>query len=330
MSKEDIFAQEVERRRQAIQNIRAGLVDINAALEQISDLDETYKIEQQSFKDQLEPIYLETRHYRGDWPIVYDFAQVERFPFLNGDTDDDCNAYFRISRIIAGQDDGISPFFSEPTRTGGTPEVNRYREYPNENAQRTESLTQLQNYPDRSDEQDNCGYDVDDGMGGTIRVGAYCPGDTGVEKLKNALEPWRDNLVDLKVDLYNGTTALEDLIQDIIDEINTCLSLLPAIPTYPSPTPNPSGALQNSINALISYIQNEMTNILDPRRDDLNAQTDLLEKKFFGIVGLRLHQINGSFSKTNSLKEQKKDNLRLIEDNIKSIADINILRVKNS
>lgn len=329
MSKVDIYRTEVARRRKSISDLEKGNVDTIAAIEQFNQLDESYKKEQLAFKEELDCIYLETRYYNGNWPVVYDFAQSDRYPYFNGDSDDDCNPYYKISLVIAGEEDGISPVLSDVDRTGG-PEVNRYREHPNENTQRAAALTELENYPDTSDEVDNCGTDVDDGMGGTIHIPAYCPGDTGVEKLQAVLIPWRDNLINFKLDFCEGTTALEDKVQEIIDEINNCLSLLPSIPTYPTNTPNPGPALAASIAALIDFIENDMVTIFDTRRDDLNSRSELLEQKYFSIIGLRLHQVNGSYSKLLISKDQLETNKRVIEDHKKSIASINVLIVNEN
>lgn len=368
MSKEDIYAQEVARRRKSIEDITNGLVDVNAALEQFNDLDETYKKEQETFKTRLECIYKETRHYNGKWPIVYTNAQTERYPFFNGDSNDDCNPYYRISEVIAGNNEGIAPQESEPTRVGGSA-INRDRSYTNENTLRSTALAALQAYPDTSGETGNytCvgetppGSGIDqttcENNGGVWTPPEYAPGATAPEKLEAALDPWRAALVELKADLC--TTELEDtggtastLIQNIIDEIDKIKTELPAPPTYPDNTPalangcsNPiyldkiscelNGAiwlqdLKDAIEATIAYINTDMPATLDPRKTQLNSKSTLLEKKHFGIIGLRLHQINGSYAKVRQLKDQKKTNLGLIADHKKSIADINVLRVNDS
>lgn len=362
MSKEDIYAEEVARRRKAITDLQNGLIDVNASIEQFNDLDETYKVEQKTFKDRLDCIYLETRHYNGNWPIVYDFAKSDRYPYFNGDADDDCNPYYRISEVIAGNDDGIAPQFSEPTRSGGSA-INRFRSYTNENTLRSTALSALQAYPDRTGENNPQGSCSDPqytdettctNNGGTWTE-EYAPGSTAPELLEAALDPWRASLVELKGDLCSDeldATGIADLIQDIIDQIDIIKAELPAPPTYPDQTPNLSngcsnpiytdktscelngatwlGDLKNAIEAVIDYINNEMATDIDGRKTVLNEKSTLLEQKFFGIIGLRLHQINGSFSKVKSLKDQKQTNLGLIEDHKKSIADINVLRVKES
>lgn len=369
MSKEDIYAEEVARRRKSIEDIQNGLIDINAALEQFNDLDETYKGEQAEFKERLECIYKETRHYNGKWPIVYSNSQTERHPYFNGDADDDCNPYYRISKVIAGEDDGIAPLFSETTRTGGSA-INRDRNYANENTLRSTALAALNAYPDTSNEgagasggscsgEDNppqlteAACILDNGTW----TPEYGPGTTAPEILEDALTPWRAALLELKADLCTSEledtgNAASDLIDDIVAQIDIIFTELPAPPTYPDTTPPLSNGcsdpiyldkvtcefngeiwladLKDAIEATIDHIDNDMPNDIDPRKASLNGKSNTLEQKHFGIIGLRLHQINGSYSKVQSLKDQKKTNLGLIEDNKKSIANINVLRVNDS
>ena len=348
MSKEDIYSEEVARRRKAIDDITGGLSDINAALEQFNDLDETYKVQQENFKTRLENIYKETRHYNGKWPIVYTNTQVEKYPFFSGDVDNDCNPYYRITKVIAGEDEGISPLFSETTRTGGA-NINRDRNYQNENSLRTAALNALQAYPDTSLEGENAtsGYCTDEIPSGSGTTEALCiandgtwnkvygPGTTAPEKINSALTAWKASLVELKTDLCTSELADEsnvvfDLLQDVIDSIDYIITNLPGIPTYPAITPAPGPMLSAAISTTINYIQNDIPNNLDPRKTQLNSKSTLIEKKHFAIIGLRLHQINGSFTKVKQLKDQKKTNLGLIENHKKSIADINILRISDS
>jgi hypothetical protein len=360
MSKTDIYRTEVKGRRQSIDNLELSNIDVRASIEEFNKLDESYKVEEKTFREELECIYLETRHYTGQWPIVYSFNQTGRYPFFNGSTDDDCNPYYRISFVQSGQDDGLAPVFSEPTRSGG-PVVNRQRSYPNESNRRSTALAALQAYPDRSNE----------GAGAT---GGSCSGEdnppqtteaacisdngtwnpeyqnnTAVDLLQNALNPWKSSITQLKQDLCNSTPALEQKLQDIIDEIDNCISLLPAAPTYPDTTPDPEyictnpfytdqsscefagetwfSPLQDSIDAIIDYIQNDMVNDFDSRGTEFAGEADILEQKFFGIMGLRLHQVNGSYAKLQQLKEQLRTHLSLIEDHKKAIANINVLIV---
>lgn len=370
MSKEDIFSQEVARRRLDIQGLRDSLPDINAALDQNSELDEAYKTNQQEFKNRLECIYKETRHYTGKWPIVYTNAQTEKYPYIQGDINDKCNPYYRISEIIAGNNEGLAPQFSEPTRTGGV-DINRDRNYQNESTVRSAALSALQAYPDNSQEGENatggsCSGETPSGSGTTealciandgVWTREYGPGTTAPEKLQNALNAWKTPLVELKADLC--TSELEDsggaaatLLQNIIDQIDIILANLPPVPIYPDVTPPPTyqcsngfyldqascelaghdwfSTLGDAITATINYIQNNMPTDIDPRNAKLIAKSELLEKKHFALIGLRLHQINGSFTKVKQLKSQRKDVNSLIQDHIKSIADINVIRVNDS
>lgn len=340
MSKEQIYAEEVTRRRLGIDNLNAGLVDINAALEQLNDLDETYKVEQEKFADELNTVYVELRHYLGNDPVVYSTSESTRYPYFNGDDDDDCNPYYRISSVTAGLTDGLSPEESTIDRVGGTG-VGRFQEYPNEGDLRSAALASLQAYPNRTFENNPTGGTCVGGTGSnetqcTINGGDWEPeyeGNTAVHLLINDLNPWLSSVTQLKSDLNNAlvdATSANATLQDVINQINTVLSGLPSAPTYPNQTPSPSTSLQNAINTLISYIQTDMVSDIDVREPELQAYADEFEAKYFSIIGLRIHQINGSFTKVQSLKDQKITSLNLIEDHIKSIDNINILRVNES
>lgn len=362
MSIEDIYKSEVERRRQAIVNLKLSLIDTNAALEQFNDLDETYKTTQKEFEDKLNCIYKETRHYTGEWPLVYNFSKSDRYPYFAGATDDDCNPYYRISLVEAGQDEGISPLDSPPNRTGGAA-INRYRAYANETPLRSAALTALQAYPDRT-------FEGAGASGGSCSDPLYTnqtscllametwtqdyESNTAVDLLLNALNPWKAEIADLKTDLCNSeldSSTAATLLQDILDEIAIIEAELPPAPTYPNLTPN-SGTcsnplytdeatctlnggiwdqpLQDAIDATAAYIQTDMPTDIDSRKAPLASKASTNEKKFFGIIGLRLHQINGSYSKIQQLKDQKRTNEGLVADHIKSVANINVLRVKES
>lgn len=356
MSKADIFREEVAKRRQGIVDMQNANIDVIATIEQFSKLDESYKVEEKKFREELECIYKETRHYNGQWPVVYSFAQTQRIPYFNGDSDDDCNPYYRISLVIAGQDEGLAPIFSETTRSGGS-QINRQRSYIAEGPRRSTALSALQAYPDRTFEgagatSGSCSdpqYTTQATCVGAMEI--WTPGynnNTAVDLLLNALNPWKSSLVQLKLDLCDADAATGQQLQDIIDEIDNCISLLPTPPTYPDLTPdtgmcsNPlytdqatcelfggvwTMPLQDSIDVIISYIQNEMVNIFDARKDDFNEKSAILEQKFFGVIGLRLHQINGSYTKLVAAKDQLKTHNSIIADHKKSIASLSVLIV---
>jgi len=61
---------------------------------------------------------------------------------------------------------------------------------------------------------------------------------------------------------------------------------------------------------------------------DTDAATE--EQIFFGLIKLRLHQANGSFSKLEVAKSQQGTTTSLIADNQKAIASLNLMKVKNS
>lgn len=363
MSQNDIYKQERARRYKSIADLTNGNIDVRAAIEQFNKLDESYKKEEQGFREDLECIYKETRHHTANWPVVYSFNQTGRHPFFNGETDDDCNPYYRISLVIAGSDDGIAPVLSPITRTGGAV-VNRFRAYTDENPLRTAARTALANYPDRTVEDSptggSCAGETPPGSGvdpitcaanGGVWTPGYNTGDTAVEILQDALNPWRAEIVQLKADLCDADIATHQELQDIIDEVDDVLGLLPPIPTYPDQTPDPAGTcsnpfytdeascelnghtwsspLQDAIDNTVDYIDNEMVTTFDQRATDLTTKAEGLESKFFAIIGLRLHQINGSYAKLKQLKDQLKTNLGLIADHRKSIANINVLIVEN-
>lgn len=359
MSKNDIYREERARRVKSISDLTNGNIDIRAAIEQFNKLDEAYKKEEQTYREELECVYKETRHYNGQWPIVYSLSQTSRYPYFNGDSDDDCNAYYRISHVIAGTADGISPEYSAPTRTGGSA-VNRYRSYTSENTLRSTARAALVAYPDRTNEDTPTGGSCSDPqytdestctLNGEFWDSGY-GNDTAVDLLTNAINAWKSSITQLKADLCNATASETQELQDIIDEIDNCISLLPPIPIYPDQTPDPEyvctnpfydnqvacefngetwySPLQDSIDAIINYIDNEMVNTFDARKTDLNGKSNLLEQKFFAVIGLRIHQINGSYSKLKQVKEQLKDNLNLIADHQKSIANINVLITKDT
>lgn len=342
MSKESIFKEEIARRRQAMNNLKTGIVDLNATLEQINDLDETYKEEQQRIKNELECVYLETRHYTSSWPIVYEFSQTDKYPYFNGDTDDVCNPYFRISTVLAGTDDGIAPQFSGPTRTGSTL-VNRTRGYAfNEPSLRSTALSALKAYPDISQEDTSDGTCSDPTYttqetcelnGGTWSCTYDPAAKTAPELLEDALIPWRDEVTPLKADICQDeldAVGADALLQSVLDKITTILTELPPRPTCPDHTPPPTGTLETAINTLISLIEVDMVNDIDTRETGLAEIATALEDEFFGIIGLRLHQINGSHSKVRRIKDQVKTSKNLIEDHTKAIASINVLRVQES
>jgi len=360
MSNNDTYRDERARRKKSIDDLINGNIDIVAAIEQFNKLDETYKTEEQGLRERLECIYKETRHHTANWPIVYSAAQTGKYPLFNGNTDDDCNPYYRISEVMAGNNDGIAPQFAEITRTGG-PTINRHRTYEVEAPFRSTARTALVAYPDRSSEG------LGNGTGGSCSNPQYTdeasciaapsgetwtPGyvNTAPELLEAALTPWRAKLVQLKTDLCGADTAIDQELQDIIGAVDLVLSELPPPPIYPNETLDPAhcsnpfftdqascelagatwdSTLRDAIDQVISYIDNEMVNTFDQRATDLTAEAETVEKKMFAIIGLRLHQINGSYAKIKQVKDQYQTNLGLIEDHKQSISNLNILIVKD-
>lgn len=363
MSKNNTYRDERARREKSIKDITNGNIEILAAIEQFNKLDETYKTEEQSIRERLECIYKETRHHTGSWPIVYSQAQTSKYPLFGGTTDEECNPYYRITEVKAGNNDGIAPQFAEITRTGGAT-INRHRTYDVESPLRSTARAALAAYPDRSfeDVSNTTGSCSDpqytDEATCVAAPGTPTPtwslnyiGNTAPDLLRAALTPWKNKIIELKADLCNADAATTQELQSIIDGIDLVLSTLPPLPIYPDQTPDAAycsnslytdqascelagaiwdSTLQDAINQTISNIDNEMVNIFDQRAADLTTKAETAEKKMFAIIGLRLHQINGSHAKVKQVKDQYKTNLGLIADHKQSISNINILITKDT
>lgn len=337
MSINKVLIEELARRRESVKQLKQSLPDINAAIEQLNDLDESLRGKQMSIAGRLECIYKEKRQYDGDWPIVYTLAQTDKFPFFS-DTDDKCNPYFPISLVQSGQEDGLAPIFSDTNRSGGST-INRQRSFTNEELTlRADALTALENYPDTFTENEansacSCSDPTYDNQtdcednGGTWEC-TYNEGVTAPEILEAALLDWRPKVVEVQGDVCvdEDGSSIVTLLQGVIDNIDLVIAELPDPPIYPDNTPPASGVLETAINDLISKINNDMANGLGDRLNALDELSGTLEDQFFGVIKLRLHQVNGSFSKVKNLKNQRKTNLSVIQDHEESIASINKLR----
>jgi len=160
MSKLDIINEEITRREQAIVNFEKAEVDLVAAIEQFNKLDEFYRDQEKGSRDILEYTYKENRHFTGEWPIVYSFADVEQRPYFKA-TDAECNPYFPITKVQDGTFDGISPLEALPSRTGAH---QRQRTHATtEDVPRVPALTALQAFPKY------------DGPAGTPETGEWLP-----------------------------------------------------------------------------------------------------------------------------------------------------------
>jgi len=83
--------------------------------------------------------------------------------------------------------------------------------------------------------------------------------------------------------------------------------------------------LLTSINNLITYADTAIATFVTARSSDLGGPADTEEQTFFGVVKLRLHQVNGSLSKLNGIKAQDGQNDSIIADNEAAIKDLNDL-----
>jgi len=150
MSKLDIINEEIIRRENSNIDFATGQEQLEEAIEQFNTLDEFYRTDEKASREVLECSYLESRHFSGEWPVVYSFAETERYPFYNGETDADCNPYFPITKAQDGSFDGLAPFPAPITRTGA---YARQRTYVDpEPTLRASAMSVLGAYPDTSGE----------------------------------------------------------------------------------------------------------------------------------------------------------------------------------
>lgn len=357
MSKKETLQQEVARRQDALQTMREATAELQTAKQQFFQLDQENAATQQESRQSLESVYKESRHYTGKQPRVYTEAEVTTYPFFQGQADDAGNPFFKLSAIKAG-DLGLTPLNIPPTDTNGR--WTREKTYtPTEDVPRTPALTALQAYPDHSGEplpnnfpgaQDSTPAYCDGASGsnqtqcetngGTwipsspIPDPVWVPSETAPEVLKSKLIPWKRKLEQLVADTYLNDSATVNLYQQIINEIDNCISLLPAPAVFvrntgnPNPvtwgqTPDASGLLLTSINILIQYAQTDMPNFINnTRKPFLQQEATKFESQFYTFASMRLHQANGSFSKYRAALNQENVNADLIKDHERVIAEL--------
>lgn len=335
MSKLDIINAEIQRRTEFSEQIKKGEADLLATQEQFSKLDEMYRNDEKTSRTKLESIYKESRHFNGKWPKVYSFSNTEYYPFFNGMVDDDCNPYFPISKIKNKTFDGLSPLYVSPT--GGAGAWARDRNYtgPLEPALRATALAAIAAFPDISTEVPVCSnpaYTTQSACtagGGTWN---YPAGSRATEKLRTAVTPWRDKILnDIIPDLYSGGSLGVSFWQDLVNKLNAILAAATIDVNYPNHTPDfasgsPADTARDYIVSNSSSIDQNITN----RINYLVSESSKEEQLFFGIIKLRLNQANGSFSKLNAIKNQISTNKSILKDNIDAIASLNIMKVKSS
>ena len=330
---------EIEKRRNSNTSLVKAESDLKIAISQYTDLDNGFKQDMQACRVKLESSYKEFRHYEGNWPIVYTEELTSKYPYYTGDTDDKCNPYFRMTVVKTG-DPGIAPIDAPITRT--EPSVyNRTRTYTKEDVFRNPALTALNEYPNKINELLDSTFSCSDPQyttqaecttgGGTWveTFPTWVASETAVGLLKAALNPWKTDVEQIVSDVYENSTALNKW-QAILNEINNCLTLLPPEATYPNQTPNPTGPLLASINQLKTYAGSDTTTFVNNRKSELSSFSSGQEQKFFDIIKLRLHFINGSYSKLKAASNQLSTNASLIKDNKDAIASLSNMIMGNN
>lgn len=329
-----IIDKEIERRRLANIDLIAGQADMAATIAQFAEIDSLHRQNEQKCREKLDPIYRENKHYTGKQIRVYTSAEVEKYPFYSGNTDDECNPYFPITKIKDGTFDGLTPLEAPPTRTGAWAREIPYS--PIEGSFRQTGITALQAFPDISEET---GIGTCTGgtgttetacttSGGTWTPPFYEPGVTATEKLRPALNAWKSGIQVIINDLYNDLEDTEkNFWQNIINKID---DILPAIQTdvvYPQQTQD---FVQGSLADLArDYLINNSSSIaskVSERIDFLNTEAINQENLFFGVIRLRLHQANGSYAKLQAAGSQQSTVQSIVEDNISAIESLTLLK----
>lgn len=342
MSMIDILDIEIQRREAANTDLIAAQADIEATIEQFNKLDEVHRTNEKAVRDRLTGVYKENRHFTGKEPIVYSFAQTEKYPFYGGNLDTQCNPYFPITKVQDKTFDGIAPLYAPPTKTGVFQRDGNYS--PIESTLRTPAIAGIQAFPDISSETGlgSCTGETPPGSGtnqalclangGAWTPPEYAPGATATEKLRAVLDPWRPIVVQIIADLYNnpGSTELS-YWQNILNKIDAILAAIQVDVVYPFQTQDftPGSPADIARDYFVSNASAINTHITD-RSAFLTKEAATEEDLFFGVIKLRLHQANGSFAKLQASKNQKNTNKSIVDDNLAGIRSLNLLKVKSS
>jgi hypothetical protein len=363
MSKLDIINTEITRRRNNKIGLETAQDDLQKAIVQFNELDEFFRSQEKDSRESLECYYLENRHFSGEWPIVYSFADVEKRPYFGGPVDSQCNPYFPVTKVQDGTFDGLSPLFASPDRTGAH---QRQRSYPDtEDTFRDPALVQLLAFPDISNEplpanwpdpaEFECTGETPPGSGideatclanggtwGAVADPVWNGPDTAPALLRVPLQAWRDDIAIIVADLCNDTGGVEEAFwQTILDDIDLVLANVATDAVFVRATGNPNpaawgqtqpftGAVETARLNLISAAQTGIPGYVSARSSYLQGLADSEEQIFFGLIKLRLHQANGSYSKLQSAKDQVGQTDAIIDDHESAIALLNVMKVKNS
>ena len=335
MSKIDLIDTEIARRQEASKQLQAAEADLLAAKEQFNKLDEMYRQEEKSSRDALECKYREAKYFTGKWPVVYQFAGTEYYPYFNGMVDNDCNPYYPISKIKNKTFDGLGPLYVSPTEQTGTWARDRNYAGTLEQPLRATALAAIAAFPDISGEVGSCSNPAYTSQatctlnGGTWR---YSPGVTATEKITAAITPWKNKIIEIIADLCDNATHTEQTFwQNILDKLNTILAATTSNVLYPNHTVDfiANSPADLARDYLISNQVSINSHVIN-RISYLQSEAAKEEKIFYSIIKLRFNQGNGSFSKTKNIDMQIKTNRALIKDSIDATATLNILKVKNS
>jgi hypothetical protein len=366
VSKLDIINEEIARREEAVQSLIDGEQALIDTIEQFNKLDEFYREQEQESREYLECVYKENRHFTGEEPIVYSFAQTEIRPFFGGSTDAECNPYFPITKVQDGTFDGIEPLEAPPTKTGAFQRQQSYS--PTENVARVPALVELQNFPDISGEPlppgwpgpaetntgpDACYYAVGatepectSNGGDWVLNGDPIPDptwngpDTAPALLRVALNAWRADLVLIRDDVCDDAAEVA-YWQGIIDDIDIVLAAVASDAVFVRATGNSDPAAWGQTQAFTGATEAARARLetaadtgipahVATRQAFLDGEASGEETSFFDIIKLRLHQVNGSYAKLQAAKESQGQSAALIADHEAALESLNVMKVKNS
>jgi hypothetical protein len=335
----DILNQEMVRRQAASDTLQKSIPDLVQAEQQFNVLDQVHRSNEKATRDALNGIYGEHKFFTGKVPRVFSFTETEKYPFYGGMTDNDCNPYFPITKVQNKTFNGINPLYISPTAGTGTWARDVSYAGTLEPPLRSTAIPAIQVFPDISGEVgagacSNPAFTTQitcTGGGGTWTTN-YPAGATATYKLRTAVTPWRDKVQEMLPSIHNQPdNSMYTFWQDILTKLNTILAAVQTDVVHPNITQDftpgsPADLARDYIVANVSNINTQIAN----RISYLAAEAPKQEQIFFGVIKLRLHQANGSFSKLKTIKSQVEMNKSLIKDNTDAIASLNLLKVKNS